>query len=265
MVVTTDTLLRRLAADAIYHVEVESKHRIAAEDAGDLRDHLLKRKRVHHKGHRSFYDQFLDTPKMDLHRLGVSLRLRYKDHGANVYLQYKGPGFHQSGLLFRSEYSSGKLKRLTIEEDHHRLVHVAKTSVQDLLQDRAAADMRHAMHRHLGEAVIARITAGPIICMYQKDKFLVDLGEVYLEPSVDKVVAFFVNPSGPHMLSTFCEYENEVKDHSDAGAARLDHLPELLAFDRQLVKQFDLKPDRLDKYHRSAACFKEFLPLRRGS
>ena len=68
--------------------------------------------------------------------LGASLRLRYRRNGANVYLQYKGPGFLRRGLLFRSEFSTERLRDVTMEESHHDIVHFTDTTVQDILDRR---------------------------------------------------------------------------------------------------------------------------------
>ncbi len=248
-------LRSKLGIEDFRFVEIESKHRVLPEDAKDIRRHLLTRDGVAHQKTISFFDQFLDTPRLDILKKGASLRLRYKGSGAKVYLQYKGPGFHKDGLLFRSEFSSDRLTRVILEESHHDIVHFSETSVQDILRENVGTAMREAMRRHLGEKVIERISKGPIICLYQKEKFTVDLGSAVLEPSLDRLFAFHVGKDGPHPLSTFCEYENEIKAPDGDLDAKLAHLDELIDFDEKLAKRFDLKPEPLDKYHRCASCF----------
>jgi hypothetical protein len=134
-------------------------------------------------------------------------------------------------------------------------VHFADTSVREILEEHVSPEMAHAMERHLGFGVIARISRGPILCAYEKDKFVVDLDSAFLEPSLDRIFAFHVTPSGIHSVSTFFEYENEVKTEGEGLEAKIEHIPELLEFDRKLTKEFDLRPERLDKYHRCASCF----------
>ncbi len=253
-------ICRRLGIDDLRFVEIEAKKRVLPEEAKSLKEYLLGRKKVRHAKKASFFDQFLDTPDLALLKAGASLRLRYKGDGSNVYLQYKGPGFHRQGLLYRSEFSSGKLEHLVREESHHDMVHFADTSVRELLDDHVAPEMARAMRSQLGRGTIARINSGPILCSYQKDKFVVDLGDAFLEPSLDRLVAFHINRSGPHAVSTFWEYENEIKAEGKGLRAKLKHVPDLLEFDRQLARRFDLRPERLDKYHRCASLF---LKLRR--
>ncbi len=255
-----EDLCARLEVEDPRSVEIESKRRVLSEEADAVQRFLLKRKKVVHQRSSFFFDQFLDTPDLALLKAGASLRLRYKGDGSNVYLQYKGPGFHRQGLLYRSEFSSGKLEHLVREESHHDMVHFADTSVRELLDDHVAPEMARAMRSQLGRGTIARINSGPILCSYQKDKFVVDLGDAFLEPSLDRLVAFHINRSGPHAVSTFWEYENEIKAEGKGLRAKLKHVPDLLEFDRQLARRFDLRPERLDKYHRCASLF---LKLRR--
>lgn len=250
----------RLLIDDLRFVEIEAKRRLASEEAEDLHKYLIGRKGVRHLKRRSFFDQFLDTPELDLLRLGVSLRLRYKGDGSNVYLQYKGPGFHRLGLLFRSEFSSGRLEHVVLEESHHDSVHFRDTSVREILDRKVDPVMAAVMRRHLGRKVISRISTGPIICLYQKDKFSVKLGDAVLEPSIDRLFAFDIHNPGLHAMSTFWEYENEIKAKGEDFLAKLDHVDELHDFDSALAKRFDLPVERLDKYHRCAAFF---LRLRR--
>ncbi len=248
-------ICRRLQTSDPRFVEIESKRRVIPEQAKDLRKHLLKLKKVDHEKRVTFYDQFLDTPELRLLKLGASLRLRYKGDGSNVYLQYKGPGFHHAGLLYRSEFSSKKLEHVVREESHHDVVHFADTSIKQILEEHVPSEMALAMERHLGRKVIAHINRGPILCSYEKDKFRVDLGSAFLEPSLDRLFAFQVNRLGIHSVSTFWEYENEVKTEREDLEAKLEHIPELLDFDAALAKRFDLRMERFDKYHRCASCF----------
>ncbi len=264
---TTKKLLRliqsricdRLRIDDFRYVEIESKKRVLPEQAKELRKYLINKKKVEHVKTNSFLDQFLDTPQMDLVRLGVSLRLRYKKNGAEVYLQYKGPGYKEQGLLYRSEFSTKPLSDLMLEESHHDVIHFTRTPIQAVLRRRLGRQMAAAMREHLGTAVISRISQGPIICVYQKEKFKVKLRSAFLEPSLDRVFAFHINKNGLHPLSTFCEYENEVKADGHALERKIEHVPDLLEFDEKLCDKFDLKPEPLDKYHR---CTSIFLPNR---
>ena len=248
-------ICERLGVEDFHFVEIESKKRVQPEDAEDLKDWLSDRKKVKHEGVKSFFDQFLDTPTMDILKAGASLRLRYKGDGTNVYLQYKGPGFHKDGLLFRSEFSSGKLEHVVLEESHHDMVHFSEDAIGDILSDHVDPAMYRAMVRHLGARVVRNISQGSIICLYQKDKFEVDLGSAFLEPSIDRLFAFHINKKGLHPMSTFCEYENEIKSESQDLGHKLDHLDDLLEFDEDVSDEFELKPERLDKYHRCASTF----------
>lgn len=252
------SICRRLDIEDSGAIEIEAKKRVLPEDAGDLRKYLLKH--AQHEKRVTFFDQFLDTPQLDLLRLGASLRLRYKGGGSNVYLQYKGPGFHREGLLYRSEFSSERLDHVVREESHHDMVQFTDTSVRDILERRVDPAMTEAMRRHLGRGVVNRISQSQILCSYQKDKFIVDLGSAFLEPSLDRLYAFHINRSGLHSLSMFWEYENEIKAGKEGLEAKLDHVPDLLDFDEDLADEFDLRPEKLDKYHR---CASYFVPLMR--
>ncbi|MBI5596591.1 MAG: CYTH domain-containing protein [Elusimicrobia bacterium] len=236
-------------------VEIESKRRVVPEEMADLREFLLSRKRVRHSKAAFFFDQFLDTPDMELFRRGASLRLRYKREGTAVYLQYKGRGFRRGGLLYRSEFATERLTSVLQEESHHDIIRFNETSVAKILAQQKGTPIAEAMERHLGGGVLRRITTGPILSMYQKDKFVVDLGRVFLEPSLDRIFAFHVGRGGVHPLSTFCEYENEVKARRGYEWEKLEHLGELLEFDRRLADSFDMPPEPFDKYHRCASFF----------
>jgi hypothetical protein len=249
-------ICRRLETADPRFVEIEAKRKVVPEQAKDLRKHLMKLKGVEHDKRVVFFDQFLDTPDLKLLKLGASLRLRYKGDGSNVYLQYKGPGFLKDGLLYRSEFSSGRLDFVVKEESHHDVVQFTDVSLQRLLKERLPSEMRAALRRHLGERILSRLSSGPILCSYEKDKFIVDLGDAFLEPSLDRIFAFHVTGSGSlHAASTFWEYENEVKTEGEGLETKLEHIDELIKFDAKLAKKFDLRPERLDKYHRTASCF----------
>ncbi len=250
-----EDLCARLAVEDPRSVEIESKRRVLSEEADDIQRFLLKRKKVTHQRSSFFFDQFLDTPRMELLRRGASLRLRYKRNGAEVYLQYKGPGFRSKGLLYRSELSTGRLLHVLLEESHHDIVHFKDTSVREILSRHAEPSMERTMRRHLGPRVIERITVGPILCVYRKEKFLMELGNSFLEPSVDRVFAFHINRKGLHPLSSFCEYENEIKAPGSDLESKLKRTDELLSFDKELSKRFDMPPERHDKYHRCASFF----------
>src|SRR5262245_20622274 len=98
---TKAAICERLGIDDFFHVEIESKKRVLPRQAQSLIDYLSRRKKVRHVKSTSFFDQFVDTPQMDLFKRGASLRLRYKRNGSKVYLQYKGPGFMKEDLLYR--------------------------------------------------------------------------------------------------------------------------------------------------------------------
>ena len=248
-------LFRRLDIDDLRFVEIECKKRVLPEEAAELKDWLVDRKGVKHKKSAFFFDQFIDTPSYDLLKAGASLRLRYKRNGSAVYLQYKGPGFTKDDLLYRSEFSSAKLAGVFLEESHHDIVHFTDTSVERILRGQASAEMADAMRRHLGAAVVRRLTSASIFALYQKEKFEVDLGSAFLDPSLDRVFAVHIAKKGLHPLSTFCEFENEIKAGDGTLEAKLEHLDELLDFNKALQKKFDLRREPLDKYHRCASFF----------
>ncbi|MDE2291347.1 MAG: CYTH domain-containing protein, partial [Elusimicrobia bacterium] len=179
-------ILSRLRVGDFRFVEIESKRRVVPEEAHDLREFILSRKGVRHAKATFFFDQFLDTPDMRLFRLGASLRLRYKRDGTAVYLQYKGPGFRRGGVLFRSEFRSERLTQVLQEESHHDIIRFNETSVARILREQEDSPISRTMTSHLGVKTLRRITTAPIISMYQKDKFVVEVGKVYLEPSLDR-------------------------------------------------------------------------------
>lgn len=251
----SNLLFRKLAIDDLHFVEIECKKRVQPEEAAELRKWLSGRKGVKHLKTAFFFDQFLDTPSFDLLKKGASLRLRYKKNGTAVYLQYKGPGFTKDGLLYRSEFASRRLDKLVREESHHDIVQFTGFSVDAILSRHAGPEMGVAMRRHLGARTIRRITSGPIIALYQKEKFEVDMGSAFLEPSLDRVSAFYIAKRGLHALSTFCEFENEIKADGGSLKDKLEHMDELIDFNRAVEKKFDLRREPLDKYHRCASFF----------
>jgi len=150
-------LCRRLDIEDPRFIEIESKRKVRDGDAEGLREHLFHLKGVRHVREAVFFDQYLDTPDLALLRKGASLRLRYKGDGTFVYLQYKGPGFLQDGLLWRSEFSSDRLARVVREESPHDVVHFADVSIPDILARHADPAMAGAMERHLGNRTLERI------------------------------------------------------------------------------------------------------------
>jgi len=248
-------VLKRLDIDDLRYVEIECKKRVLPEETAELRDWLADRKGVKHKKSAMFFDQFLDTPDDHLLKAGASLRLRYKRNGAAVYLQYKGPGFTKDDVLFRSEFSSARLVGILLEESHHDIVHFTDATVESILRGQATEEMSEAMRRHLGADVVRRITSGPIIALYQKEKFEVDLGSAFLEPSLDRIYAFHIAKKGLHPLSTFSEFENEIKAEGGSLSAKLEHMDEMHEFNAEVGKRFDLVREPLDKYHRCASFF----------
>ena len=255
MKTTEASLCWELGIGDARYIEIESKWRVESDSVKRLRGYVENLKGVRHEKRATFFDQYLDTPELDLLRLGASLRLRYRKNGTQVYLQYKGPGFRRQGLLYRSEFSSRRLDRLVREESHHDVVRFTETSVREILHSHADPAMAEAMRRHLGNALIDRIDTGHLICQYTKDKYWVELDGGALEPSIDRVSVFHISRRGPHTLSNFWEYENEAKTEDSELAAKLALLPALKNFDAALAKRFDLKPERLDKYRRCASCF----------
>ncbi len=250
-----ERICERLKISDFHYVEIESKKRVLPRQAKDLKKYLYKKKKVEHDKSSLALDQFLDTPNMDLFRLGASLRLRYKKNATQVYLQYKGPGFKEQGLLYRSEFSTKSLQHLSLEESHHDIIQFTKTPIKSILRRNLGSDMGRAMRTHLGSDVMNHISVSPIICVYQKEKFKVELGSAFLEPSLDRILAFHINKDGLHPLSTFWEYENEVKTDGKSLSGKILHVPDLLEFDEKLCERFDLKPEPLDKYHRCSSIF----------
>lgn len=248
-------LFRRLDIDDLRNVEIECKMRVDPDEATDVREWLLDYKDIKHRKSVSFFDQYLDTPSYEVLKAGASLRLRYKKNGTAVYLQYKGPGFYKDGLLYRSEFASDELETLVREESHHDIVRFSDDTLANILRRHVSSEMGQAMRRHLGAGVVRRINTGPILALYQKEKFELDLGSAFLEPSLDRISAFHIAKRGLHALSTFCEFENEIKAGDGSLEAKLEHMDELLEFNEEIEDEFDLRPERLDKYRRCASFF----------
>lgn len=141
------------------------------------------------------------------------------------------------------------------EESHHDVIRFSEVSLRQIINRHVSPEMRTALERHLGAGTLKRLTSSPIVCSYQKDKFVVDLGSAFLEPSLDRIFAFHISGRGLFSASTFWEYENEIKSDHEGLENKLDHIDELLDFDKALSRKFSLKTERLDKYHRCASCF----------
>src|SRR5665811_2520902 len=84
-------------------VETELKLRIAPEQLARLRRHaLLKAHSVTRPVTRRLYNIYYDTPKLDLHKSEMALRLR---HAGRQWLQtLKGGGSVKAGLHQRNEW-----------------------------------------------------------------------------------------------------------------------------------------------------------------
>jgi|CXWL01.1.fsa_nt_gi hypothetical protein len=248
---TSSELCRLLSVVDHRCVEVESKWRLPADAAKPLMRRLFELKGVEHEKSTTFLDQYLDTSDLRLLRGGASLRLRYRKSGAQVYLQYKGPGMRSDALHFRPEYRSENLDGLALEDTGDNLLRFEQPSVADILRTKAPAEMIEAMRRDLGHASVYSIDFASILCQYSKDVFRVELENVWLSPSIDRLCVFRLDRRGPLAMSTFGEYENEVR----AGSldAKLAALPALRAFDAALAAEFGLTPEPLDKYGRCAS------------
>lgn len=247
-----DEICRRLGIRDPACVEIESKWRVGHDVAEDLGGHLAELPHARAQGRKVFCDQFLDTPDRRLLRAGASLRMRCKGGGSRVYLQYKGPGFRRDGILYRSELSSERVEGVVLEESRHDAVRFSAPRAGPLLRRWVTPAMADAMRLHLGYGILGRITEAPVLCVYHKIKFAVDVGASFLEPSLDRLLAFRVSRSGLHAVSAFWEYENEVKDPRNDIRAKIEKIPVLLRFDARIAARFGLRPCRLDKYHRCA-------------
>lgn len=247
-------ICERLKIDDFRFVEIESKKRVLSSEAKPLKNYLKKHPKIKHAKSSYFFDQFLDTPQMTLLKKGASLRIRYKGGGSRIYLQYKGPGYIEDGILFRSEFSSHNLQGLILEESHHDIIHFNQTSIRKIIARHISHPMKKAMKVHLGTKTISQISRGPIISLYKKDKFLVRIGKAFLEPSLDQIFAFHISKTDMHPLSTFWEFENEVKSKANPGE-KIGLIPTLLEFNEKIEERFKLKAEHLDKYHRCASIF----------
>ena len=245
----------RLKIDDPHHIEVESKKRVLPSDVKPLRKYLFKHKQIDHLKSSTFFDQFLDTSTLDLLKLGVSLRVRYKPNGGHVYLLYKGPGFIEKDILFRSEFSTKDLGSMLREESRHDIIRFSDTSIKNIMMHHVPLSMKNAMKSHLGASVLSRINKGHFISIYQKEKFYVDLGKAFMEPSLDQIYAFHISATGLHPLSHFHELENEIKSEDQSLSWKMEYIPNLLEFNEKLSKKFHLKPEPLDKYHRCGSIF----------
>lgn len=251
MKLTPEDVRRILNVEGSAHVEVESKWKLDADQAKPLRKQLRERVDLERVKNTVFFDQYLDTERLDLLRAGASLRLRYRKNGTHVYLQYKGPGLRQEGLHIRSEHRSRRLDALVSEESACDVMRFTTPSVRDILRDKAPDEMVEALRRDLGTAVVAGIDRATLLCQYQKDVFRVELDGARLSPSVDRLCVFRVEGRGPLALSTFWEYENQAD--ADDLEGLLTAVPALKAFDDTLAKAFGLRPEPLDKYRRCAS------------
>ena len=236
-------------------IEIEAKKKLSPETAQTLKKYFFKKKGVKHIKSAVFMDQFIDTPDFDIFHSGASFRIRYKGEGSNIYLQYKGRGFSHKGILFRSEFSSGKIKNLVKEESLHDVIHFTRSKFRDIMDKFIPRDMKKVILDHFGPSVIKRINTAPVISIYHKEKYLVQLGKCALEPSLDHICAFHINRNSFHSASNFWEYENEVKSGNNDLEAKLSHVDDLLEFDGELAKKFQLYSETMDKYHRILTCF----------
>ncbi|MEI7482615.1 MAG: CYTH domain-containing protein, partial [Elusimicrobiota bacterium] len=168
-------------------IEIEAKKKISPETANGIKAYFARKKGIKHIKSAVFMDQFIDTPGFDIFHSGASMRIRYKGDGSNVYVQYKGHGFSHKGLLFRSEFSSGKVKNLVKEESLHDIIHFTEAKFRDVMERSLPKDMKTALLEHFPSSIIKRISVAPVICLYHKEKYLVQMGKGALEPSLDHI------------------------------------------------------------------------------
>ncbi len=245
----------RLRVENPSKIEIEAKKKLSPKSAQRLKEYFSRKAGVKHIKTSFFIDQFLDTPDFDIFRTGASLRLRYKNNGTDVYLQYKGNGFSHRGILFRSEFSSGKIKGLVKEESLHDIVTFTEAVFKEILEKSVPEEMKSTMVKHLGHSVIKQIKIAPVICFYRKEKYIVKIGNVSLEPSIDQLSAFHINEGSFHSLSTFWEYENEIKSEGKNLEAKISRLDGLLKFDEEVGEKIKFYQENMDKYHRIMSCF----------
>ena len=236
-------------------IEIEAKKKISPETAKAIKAYFAKKKGVRHIKSAVFMDQFIDTPNFDIFHSGASMRIRYKGDGSNVYVQYKRHGFSHKGLLFRSEFSSGRVKNLVKEESLHDIIHFTDAKFRDIMERSLPKDMKTALSEHFSSSIIKKVCVAPVICLYRKEKYLVQMGKAALEPSLDHISAFHINAGSFHSVSNFWEYENEIKSDDNELGAKLEHIDNLLEFDGKLAKKFPMHAEPMDKYHRVLSCF----------
>ncbi|MCL2484522.1 MAG: CYTH domain-containing protein [Endomicrobia bacterium] len=235
-------------------IEIERKRKLKFEDFKELRNFLTEKSSSHEKTV-SFFDQYLDTEDMAIAKKGASLRIRYKQDGAKVYVQYKGPGFLQKGILFRSEFNSGKLPEVVLKESHNHFVRFDEKNIRSIMFNHLPEEMFGAMEKHLGHEILSKISTGNLICFYKKEKFIVNRDNIMLEPSIDKICTFYVRGESIYPMATFCEYENEIKAEENSLEEKLNNLHHLVKFDAAVVSKFRLKAETKDKYHRCLSFF----------
>ena len=150
---------------------------------------------------------------------------------------------------------SQELKDIVLEESHHDVIQFNLSSLRQILLRQVPAQMAVAMEQHLGKDMVRKISVAHLICIYQKDKFDVDLGDGFLELSLDKIFGFYTQKNKIHPLSTFCEYENEIKIKTDSLKNKLKQVHQITEFNKKIVKKFGLMFEPQDKYHRSLSSF----------
>jgi hypothetical protein len=247
-------ICRKLDIDNERFVEIETKQQLKLRHYKAVRQ-LVEKLGAKHKRSASFFDQYLDTPGLMICKKGASLRIRYKQHGTKVYIQYKGPGFIKDGILFRSEFNSGRIDDVVLEESSSHIVHFNEKTIRAILLNHIPDEMAAVMRRHVGEKILSHISVGHLICAYSKDKFALKRKNVLLEPSLDTVYSFYVARQRIHPMSIFCEYENEIKAVDNALGDKLKSLNELLDFNRKITSRFPLPQENKDKYHRCMSYF----------
>ena len=235
-------------------IEIERKRKLRLEDFKELRDFLTKNSSSHEKT-ASFFDQYLDTKDTAIAKKGASLRIRYKQDGGKVYVQYKGPGFLHKGILFRSEFNSGKLPGVVLKASHKRFVRFNEQNLRAIMFNHLPEEMSEAMKTHLGPKILSKISVGNLICFYKKEKFIVNRSSIILEPSLDKICSFYVRGECIYPMATFCEYENEIKAESNSLEDKLKNLHHLVKFDERVISNFALPAESKDKYHRCLSFF----------
>lgn len=250
-----DKICDRLKINDERFIEIEIKRQLNLKMYGKVRQFIVNLG-AKHKRSVSFFDQYIDTPDLLIFKKGASLRIRYKQHGTKIYIQYKGPGFLKNGILYRSEFNSGRIDDVVLDESNSsHMVRFNEKNINSIVLNHIPADMATAMRRHLGNKILSDISVGHLICSYSKDKFLFERKNVILEPSLDTVYSFHIAKQRIHPMSIFCEYENEIKAEDNSLEAKLKNLPELLSFNKKITSEFYLPLERKDKYHRCMSFF----------